>query len=104
MDRVSGAYRVARDCLLEREPLLRHPSAGGLAIARLPGERGLNSVPRIQGNHRPIAPESLAPAALRDRLPRPGAWLAVVSGIFQPDIERVRIGIRVQRLEAGDHA
>src|SRR5213079_575336 len=86
------------------EPLLGDETAFWFAFQRLARDRSLNSLPRVESHDRPIAAEGQVASCIRDAFPDPRAGSTIGAGIPRPNVQRVGVRIRMERLHAGDHA
>src|SRR5207244_7171757 len=96
--------RVAVNRLRHGEPLLGDEACFWLTFQRLARDRSLNSLPRIESHDRPIAAEGQAASCISDALPDPCAGSTIGAGIPRPNVQRVGVGVRMERLHASDYA
>src|SRR5258708_8217407 len=96
--------RITINYLRHGQSLLGDKTCHGLTLGRLASHRGLNPFPRIESNDGPIAAESEAASRIRDALPGPRPGSPIRAAIPSPDVHRIGIRVRMERLHAGDDA
>src|SRR2546429_2727473 len=113
--RFDGAFRLlppTRDCrsqsvsldgIFQADALLRNESSRRIALVGLTRECTLYARPGIERDHGPVAAERQHATGALNAVPRPGTLRSLRADITRPDVERVVVGISVQRLEAGNH-
>src|SRR5260370_36477705 len=94
--------RITLNRLRHGQSLLGDKAPFRFTFRRLSRNCALNPLPRIERNDGPIAAEGQAASSIRDAFPGPGARSAIGAGIARPDVQRVGIRVRMERLHAGD--